>query len=110
MKEIATRFATFGVRPLEDLQETRAYILRTRLNNNGKLSREEKDYITQRVNDNAYFKFAIPVFGWMFDFSDVLKTYIVKQYGQWQEYKATDKTALHNFLFGRIDSIVELNK
>ncbi|KAB3939114.1 molybdenum ABC transporter ATP-binding protein, partial [Bacteroides uniformis] len=24
--------------------------------------------------------------------------------------KATDKTALRNFLYGRIDSIVELNK
>ena len=36
--------------------------------------------------------------------------YIVKQYGHWAEYKATDKTALRNFLYGRIDSIVELNK
>ncbi len=46
----------------------------------------------------------------MFDFSDILRTYIVKQYGHWAEYKATDKTALRNFLYGRIDSIVELNK
>ena len=46
----------------------------------------------------------------MFDFSDILRTYIVKQYGHWAEYKATDKTALRSFLYGRIDSIVELNK
>ena len=44
------------------------------------------------------------------DFSDILRTYIVKQYGHWAEYKATDKTALRSFLYGRIDSIVELNK
>ena len=42
--------------------------------------------------------------GWMFDFSDILRTYIVKQYGHWAEYKATDKTALRSFLYGRIDS------
>ncbi len=108
MKEIATKFVNWGVRPLEDLQDTKAYILRTRLNDNGRLNREEKNWITKMVNDNAYFKFAIPVFGWMFDFSDVLNTYLVSQYGRWQEYKAVDKTALRNILFGKIDKIVKL--
>lgn len=108
MEAVATKFVNFGVRPLEDLQDTKAYILRTRLNNNGRLSREEKNWITRKVNDNAYFKFAIPVFGWRFDFSDVLNTYLVSQYGRWQEYKAVDKTALRCILYGRIDKIVKL--
>ena len=75
-----------------------------------KVSREEKDWLTRNVNSNTYFKSAVPLQGWMFDFSDILRTYIVKQYGHWAEYKATDKTALRSFLYGRIDSIVELNK
>lgn len=108
MEAIATKFVSWGVRPLEELQDCKAYILRTRLNNNGRLSREEKNWITRKVNDNTYFKFAIPVFGWRFDFSDVLNTYLVSQYGRWQEYKAVDKTALRSILYGRIDKIVKL--
>jgi hypothetical protein len=48
--------------------------------------------------------------GWRFDFSDVLKTFVVKQYNQnqWTEYKATDKSALRGMLYGRIDKIIEV--
>ena len=107
---IATKFVTWEVSSLENLQGSKVYGLRTKLNNGEKLSREEKDWLTRNVNSNTYFKSAVPLQGWMFDFSDILRTYIVKQYGHWAEYKATDKTALRSFLYGRIDSIVELNK
>ena len=75
-----------------------------------KLNREEKDWLTHAVNNNAYFKSAVPLLGWRFDFSDVLRTFLVNQYGQWSEYKAADKTALRKILYGRIYSIVELDK
>ena len=65
---------------------------------------------TEKVNSNTYFKNAVPLQGWRFDFSDVLRTYLVSQYGQWTEYKATDKTGLRRLLYGRIDRIVELQK
>lgn len=107
---IATKFVAWEVPSLENLQGSKVYGLRTKLNNGEKLSREEKDWLTRNVNSNTYFKSAVPLRGWMFDFSDILRTYIVKQYGHWTEYKATDKTALRSFLYGRIDSIVELNK
>ncbi|GAA6257208.1 hypothetical protein F070042J6_30600 [Bacteroides sp. f07] len=107
---IATKFVTWEVPSLENLQRSKVYGLRTKLNNGEKLSREEKDWLTRNVNSNTYFKGAVPLQGWKFDFSDILRTYIVKQYGYWAEYKATDKTALRSFLHGRIDSIVELNK
>ena len=107
---IATKFVAWEVPSLENLQGSKVYGLRTKLNNGEKLSREEKDWLTRNVNSNTYFKSAILLQGWMFDFSDILRTYIVKQYGHWAEYKATDKTALRSFLYGRIDSIVELNK
>jgi hypothetical protein len=46
--------------------------------------------------------------GWRFDFSDILKTFLVNQYGCWYEYKSIDKTALRNFLHGRINKIVQI--
>ena len=107
---IATKFVAWEVPSLENLQDCKVYGLRSKLNNGEKLSREEKDWLTRNVNSNSYFNSAVPLQGWKFDFSDILRTYIVKQYGHWAEYKATDKTALRSFLYGRIDSIVELNK
>ena len=46
--------------------------------------------------------------GYCFDFFDVLKRYIVNQYGQWSEYYAPDKTSLRAYLCGRVDQIVEI--
>lgn len=46
--------------------------------------------------------------GYLFDFSDVLKRYFVKQYGHITEYYAIDKTALRSMLYGRIEVIVEV--
>ena len=76
--------------------------------NGEKLNREEKDWVTEQVNHNTYFRNSIPLGGWRFDFSDILKTFVVRQYNQWTEYKATDKTALRGMLYGRIDKIVEV--
>ena len=106
MKAIATKFVKWDIQPLENLQGSKVYNLRLKLNNNGKLSREEKDWITEQVNHNTYFRSAIPLLGWRFDFSDVLKTFLVRQYGRWTEYRAMDKTALRKTLFGRIEKIV----
>ena len=107
---IATKFVAWEVPTLDALKGSKVYILRVKLNNGGQMNREEKDWLTEKVNSNTYFKSAVPLQGWRFDFSDILRTYIVKQYEHWAEYKATDKTSLRNFLYGRIDSIVELNK
>ena len=107
---IETKFVAWEVPTLDELKVSKVYILREKLNNGGQMNREEKDWLTEKVNSNTYFKSAVPLQGWRFDFSDILQTYIVKQYGHWAESKATDKTALRNFLYGRIDSIVELNK
>ena len=107
---MATKFVAWEVPTLEALKGSKVYILREKLNNGGQMNREEKDWLTEKVNSNTYFKSAVPLQGWRFDFSDVLRTYLVSQYGQWTEYKATDKTGLRRFLYGRIDRIVELQK
>jgi len=49
----------------------------------------------------GYYKLA----GWCFDFNPYLKTYLVKQYGQWAEYKAPNKTLLRRSLYGKVDKI-----
>ena len=104
---IATKFVKWDVPELNTLKNSKTYLLREKLNIGEKLTREEKNWITEKVNHNTYFKSAIPLQGYRFDFSDILKTYVVKQYGQYQEYKAIDRTSLRAMIYGRIDKIIE---
>lgn len=108
MNAIAIKFVKWEIPPLETLTGSKVYALRQRLNTGDKLTRDEKNWITENVNHNAYFKSAVPLGGWRFDFSDVLKTYIVKQYGSYQEYRAIDKTSLRTILYGHIERIIEI--
>ena len=108
---MATKFVEWEVPELDTQQDSKVYRRRNKLNNGVKMNREEKDWLTQNVNFNTYFTTAIPLMGlmgWKFVFSDVLRPYLVCQYGRWSEYQAADKTALRNVIYGRIDNIVEL--
>jgi len=78
------------------------------LNEGMPMSRQQKNWLTDSVNSNTYFKRSVPFMGYRFDFSDILKRYFVKQYGHIAEYYAVDKTALRTFLCGRIDEIIEI--
>lgn len=108
MNAIAIKFVKWEIPPLETLTGSKVYELRQRLNAGDKITRDEKNWITEQVNHNTYFKSAIPLGGWCFDFSDVLKTFVVKQNGSYQEYRAIDKTSLRTMLYGRIDRILEV--
>ena len=108
MAQIATKFVKWDVPELATLQDSRVYKLRERLNNGGKLNREE-NWITRNVRESVYFKRGIALSGYHFDFSDILRRYFVKQYGHIGEYYAIDKTALRSILYGRIEVIVEVN-
>jgi hypothetical protein len=110
MEAIATKFVRHDVPELERLKTSKAYQLREKLNKGGKLHRAEKNWLAEAVNRNAYFKKAVPLMGYRFGFEDVLKTYVVKQYGSWHEYNAPDKTSLRSIIYGRIDQIAEINK
>lgn len=87
-----------------------AYDLRKKLNEGGTMTRQEKDSLTRRVREDNIFGggHAIAVGGWLFDFTDVLTKYLVKQYGQWYERYACDKTALRKNTYGAIEQIVAL--
>ena len=109
-RAVATKFVKWEVQPLETLCACEAYLLRVKLNRGEAMSREEKDWLCEAVNSNTYFRTAVPVMGYRFDFFDVLKKYLVKQYGQWAEYYAPDRTSLRKLLYGRINQIVEIPK
>lgn len=109
-RAVATKFVQWEVQPLETLRECKAYLLREKLNRGGTMSREEKDWLCEAVNSNTYFRTAVPVMGYRFDFFDVLRKFLVNQYGQWTEYYAPDRTSLRSYLYGRINQIVEIPK
>ncbi len=98
------------VQPLETLWACEADLLRVKLNRGEAMSREEKDWLCEAMNSNTYFRTAVPVMGYRFDFFDVLEKYLVRQYGQWAEYYAPDRTSLRKLLYGRITQIVEIPK
>jgi hypothetical protein len=110
MKDIANKFVSWEVPALETLTGSKEYTLRQKLNEKGRLNRDEKNWITQNVNGNCYFKNAIPLHGYRFSFSDVLRIFVVKQYGSYQEYRAIDKTSLRALICGRIERIIELKE
>lgn len=64
MAQIATKFVKWDVPELTTLQDSRVYKLRERLNNGGKLNREEKNWITRNVRESVYFKRGIALSGY----------------------------------------------
>lgn len=104
----AVKFVQWDVNPLSSLNGSKVYQLRAKLNSGSRMNREEKNWLCREVNSNTYFRTAVPLIGWRFDFLDVLKKYIVNQYGHWNEYFAPDKTSLKAYLYGRINQIVEV--
>lgn len=104
------KFVKWEVPSIEALKDAKAVRLRTHIDNGGRLTRQDKNWITEEVNHNPYFKRAVPVQGWCISFADVLRRFVVKQYGQWWEMYAIDKTAIRKTTYGRIEEIVEIAK
>jgi hypothetical protein len=98
-----------NAKTIEQIENSRAYKIREKLNNGGALNREEKDFITHNCKHNVFFKQGIPILGWKIDFSDVLKCYVYKQYDRWHEIYAIDKTSIRNAIYGTITKIVQVS-
>ena len=105
---IAVKFVRWEVPTLDTLANSKVYNLREKLNRGEKMSREEKNWLTDNLNHNSYFRTAIPLSGYRFDFSDVIRKFLVNQYGHWNEYYAPDKTSLSTVLYGRVNQIVAI--
>ncbi len=95
---------------MEVISNSKAYLLREKIDKGDKLTRDEKNWITEQVNGSCYTfgRTSIPILGWAIDFSDILKRYVCKQYGNWFEISGTDKTAVREHIYGRIDKIMEI--
>jgi len=78
-RAVATKFVQWETQPLETLRACKAYLLREKLNRGEAMSREEKDWLCEAVNSNTYFRTAIPVMGYRFDFFDVLRKHLIRE-------------------------------
>lgn len=102
---IAFKFVNWDVQPLSSFKDTLVYKVKEKLINGERLTREEKDNI---VSSMLFNNGCIKLGGWCFSFTPYMKTYLVKQYDRWVEYKAFDKTSLRKILYGTIQKIVEI--
>lgn len=105
---IAWKFNQQVTSKLEDFKGAKVFEIRRKLDNGEKLSRDEKNWVAEKLQNNLHSKTAIPLMGWMFSFHDVVKRYWVQQYGQIFERYAMDKTSIRATTYGRIDKIVEV--
>lgn len=64
---IAVKFVSWDVSPLDTLKNSRAYMLREKLNGNGKMDRTEKNWLAENIKNNSYFRTSIPLMGYRFD-------------------------------------------
>ena len=110
MAIIAWKFVKHEVGPLDNLKGAKVYDLKVKCMNGEKLTREEKDWLARELSVTSYWRSALALMGWMFDFRDYLNRYIVCQYDHWQTYYAPDRTSLRRALYGRIQELHELPK
>lgn len=92
------KFVNWEVPELKELKNSKAYEVHEKLNKGIKLSREEKNWVFEKLQTNSYSNIGIPLRGWMFDLSDFLKEYWVelKYYGIVKVY-SLDKTSIRNY-------------
>lgn len=104
MKVSVYKFVSWEVPELQKHQGSFAYEMMEKINNGERLTREEKNRLAERLMP---YKGTIHQGGYCFDFRQSVRYFIIKQYGQWSEYYAPDKTSLRKAIYGRIDRIVE---
>jgi len=93
---------------LENVQGSRAMIVAEKLNLGIKLIAVDQMWLTENIINNSYFDDSVPLGGMRFNFSEFLTTYVVKQYNEWQEYKALNKTVLRQYFGSSVQKIVEV--
>lgn len=106
--QIATKFVQWDVPALDTLKESKVYQLRQRLNEGKRLSREEKNWLTEKLMHNSYFKKSIPLMGYRFSFEDIVRRYFVRQGESEYTVYAIDKTSIRYAVYGEVDEIIEL--
>ena len=86
---------------LVDVMQSTAGALKIKLDAGEKLTEDNWLWLIDRVNFPCFVeKGCVSVLGWCFDFRPVLKLYVYKQYGHWEEMYAPNKTLLRKNTFG----------
>lgn len=71
----------------------------------------KRAYVRFYTNNDNLIRFGCyKLMGYKYDFRPYLKKYLYKQYGEWSEAYAPNKTLLRQVIGGKIDKIIELNK
>jgi len=75
----------------------------------GALSRDDKNNIVRLCMDSCMcHQRAIMCMGVIYDFTEFMDIYVYKQYGNWYEIAAIDKTSIRANIYGRIDKIIKV--
>ena len=102
------KFVSWEVPPLEALQNGMSYVLRKKINDGGKINREEKDWLTLHCRRHGGM---IHYAGYVFNFRDIMrKYYFIDNRGHIYRCYACDKTSLRRSIYGKIYNIVEIPK
>lgn len=68
----------------------------------------KKAYNQFYINNNNLLRYGTyKLMGYSYNFRPYLKSYLYKQYGQWSEGYAPNKTLLRQIVGGKIDKIVD---
>lgn len=106
-EHITTKFVKWEVPALDTLRESKVYQLRLRLNEGKRLSRNEKNWLTENLMHNSYFKKSLPLMSCVSPLRTLCTTTLYSRTATNTTY-AIDKTALCSVLDDPIDEIVEL--
>lgn len=71
------------------------------------LTREEKNLLTLLANTNDITRYGVMRGKVIYYLGDVLKRYMVNQYGEWYNVTGIDKTAVRSYLKRGVRQIVE---
>jgi hypothetical protein len=70
----------------------------------------KRAYVRFYTNNDNLIKYGVyKLMGYRYNFQPMLKKYLYKQYGNWNEAFAPNKTLLRSVIGGKIDKIIELN-
>ena len=92
---------------VESQKGTKPFELMERLNNNGKLTKEEKEWICRESMNATCVKNPVCRFGWAYDFRPFMKRYLINYHGQWIERFAFSKKELQKVMSCYKGEIVE---
>lgn len=107
MDNIAYKFVRWEVPALEQLKDSKVYQLKQKCLNGEKLTRQEKDWLTEKMND-IYGRGLIPLQGYMFSFRQFTKRFLLHVGDSWYERRGFDKTSVRKTFCVRVSEIVEI--